>query len=244
MTFYFGQFVLYQPFLHYLIQMANGAPISRTQSQHALACIKIAATTISRSEVMLQRGLLAPASWSVIYTLFQAVMCLLFLIATHNGTARPSEAWKKGELGIRLLAAMRCFDNGAVRCLWIIKMAIKQLSHTVQFDVDQIVAMTDCPCTCGRSSLLPTEALDRRPSREQSNDLHGNAGASNYATPETPQDVRSIPSILNRAGNEHLMTANAESPRHDADYILAEAESINLALPIDTLDIFGTAPIS
>ncbi|EXJ76711.1 uncharacterized protein A1O5_01219 [Cladophialophora psammophila CBS 110553] len=122
MAFYFGQFVLYQPFLHYLIQMADGVPISRTQSQHALACIKIAATTITRSEVMHQRGLLAPASWSVIYTLFLAVMCLLFLIATHNGTSRPSEAWKKGELGIKLLATMRCYDNGAVRCLWVIKV--------------------------------------------------------------------------------------------------------------------------
>src|ERR1700712_2532065 len=125
MAFYLGQFVLYQPFLHYLIQMANGLPIIRIQSQHALACIKIASTTISRSEIMHQRGLLAPASWSVIYTLFQAVMCLLFLIATHNGTSRPSEAWKKGELGIRLLATMRCFDNGAVRCIWIIKVSLK-----------------------------------------------------------------------------------------------------------------------
>jgi hypothetical protein len=122
MAFYLGQLVLYQPFLHYLIQMANGLPIIRIQSQHALACIKIASTTITRSEIMYQRGLLAPASWSVIYTLFQAVTCLLFLIATHNGTSRPSEAWKKGELGIRLLATMRCFDNGAARCLWIIKV--------------------------------------------------------------------------------------------------------------------------
>src|ERR1700761_8415021 len=129
MAFYFGQFVLYQPFLHYLIQMANGFPIIKIQSQHALACIKIASTTITRSEIMHQRGLLAPASWSVIYTLFQAVMCLLFLIATHNGTSRPSEAWKKGELGIRLLATMRCFDNGAARCLWIIKVNPISTAH-------------------------------------------------------------------------------------------------------------------
>lgn len=124
MAFYFGQFVLYQPFLHYLIQMANGSAITRTQSLPALACIKVAATTIARADIMHQRGLLSPASWSTIYTLFLAVLCLLFLIATHNGTARPSEAWKKGELGIRLLAAMRCFDNGAARCLLIIKVGL------------------------------------------------------------------------------------------------------------------------
>ncbi|KAJ9602912.1 Gypsy retrotransposon integrase-like protein 1 [Cladophialophora chaetospira] len=256
MSFYLGQFVLYQPFLHYLIQMANGMPIPRIQSQHALACIKIASTTITRSEIMHQRGLLAPASWSVIYTLYQAVMCLLFLIATHNGTSRPSEAWKKGELGIRLLATMRCFDNGAVRCLWIIKvglserallaptltnflkMVIKQLSHTVQFDVDHIVSTTDCLCPCSRTNLLPTEALDRRPSRDVT-DLQSGAGASGYATPETPQDARSYPSVWNRPGIEQLLITNQDSPRHDADYILAEAQAITLALPIDTLDIFN-----
>ncbi|OAL32531.1 hypothetical protein AYO22_00553 [Fonsecaea multimorphosa] len=235
MAFYFGQFVLYQPFLHYLIQMADGAPITRTQSQHALACIKIAATTITRAEVMLQRGLLAPASWSVIYTLFLAVMCLLFLIATHNGTSRPSEAWKKGELGIRLLATMRCYDNADLS-----KMVIKQLSHTVQFDVDRIVASTECLCACSRSSLIPTESLDRRPSLERS-DI--NAGASGYATPETPHDARSYPSVWSRPGMDQLLVTNQDSPRHDADFILAEAQAISLTLPIDNLELFASGEV-
>ncbi|EXJ55707.1 hypothetical protein A1O7_08636 [Cladophialophora yegresii CBS 114405] len=244
MAFYLGQFILYQPFLHYLIQMANGLPIIKIQSQHALACIKIASTTITRSEIMHQRGLLAPASWSVMYTLFQAVMCLLFLIATHNGTSRPSEAWKKGELGIRLLATMRCFDNGAVRCLWIIKMVIKQLSHTVQFDVDQIVAATGCLCPCSRTALLSPESLDRRPSRDQHPDITmttgSGGGASGYATPETPHDARAYPpSVWSRPGIEQLMIMNQDSPRHDADYILAEAQAIAMTLPIDNMDIFN-----
>ena len=135
--------------------MANGLPIPRIQSQHALACIKIASTTITRSEIMHQRGLLAPASWSVIYTLFQAVMCLLFLIATHNGTARPSEAWKKGELGIRLLATMRCFDNGAVRCLWIIKV----------HPTPRLIPLILIPSLDGHQTTLPHRRIRRRPNR-------------------------------------------------------------------------------
>jgi hypothetical protein len=132
-------------------------------------------------------------------------------------------------------------------------MVIKQLSHTVQFDVDQIVATTDCPCPCSRTSLLPTEALDRRPSRDShATDLAngniggsgggvggGTGGASGYATPETPHDVRSYPSVWNRPGIEQLLATNQDSPRHDADYILAEAQAISLALPIDNLDIFS-----
>jgi hypothetical protein len=116
-------------------------------------------------------------------------------------------------------------------------MVIKQLSHTVQFDVDQIVATTECLCPCARSSLLPTEALDRRPSRDPT-DLH-NAGASGYATPETPHDARAYPSVWNRPGMEQFMSTNHDSPMHDADYILAEAQAISLALPIDGSDIFG-----
>jgi hypothetical protein len=126
MTFYFGQLVLYQPFLHYLIPMASGSAITKMQSMYALACIKVAGTTISRTDVMHQRGLLGPASWSTVYTLFLAVLSLVFLIATHQGTSRPSNAWKKSERGIRLLAAMRCLDNSAVRCLAIIKVSTWQ----------------------------------------------------------------------------------------------------------------------
>jgi hypothetical protein len=122
-------------------------------------------------------------------------------------------------------------------------MVIQQLSHTVQFDVDQIVATTDCPCPCSRTSLLPTDSLDRRPSRDTHlTDLAGgntNGGASGYATPETPHDVRALPSVWNRPGIDQLLITNQDSPRHDADYILAEAQAISLTLPIDNLDVFN-----
>ncbi|KIX08338.1 uncharacterized protein Z518_02994 [Rhinocladiella mackenziei CBS 650.93] len=248
MAFYFGQLVLFQPFLHYLVQMANGTAITRTQSQHALACMKVAATTITRSEAMHQRGLLCPASWSTIYTLFLAVMCLLFLIATHNGTARPSEAWRKGELGIRLLAAMRCFDNGAVKCLLIIKMLIRRLSHTVQFDVDQIVASTESQCPCGSSGLIPAAKpvpIDRYMSRERVEiPILGNGYMT--PTPGTPLDTRSLPPIWSPAGLEpprlHSWYAagGQDSLLHDADSVLAEAQALSLTLPIDNLDLFGS----
>jgi hypothetical protein len=118
-------------------------------------------------------------------------------------------------------------------------MVIKQLSHTVQFDVDQIVATTDCLCPCGRTSLLPTEALDRRPSRDQPADITAGGGASGYATPETPHDARAYPSVWSRPGIEQMMIMNHDSPRHDADYILAEAQAITLTLPIDNSDMFN-----
>jgi hypothetical protein len=121
MSYLFAQIFLYAPFLHYLQNMANGVPIPSSQSQHALACLKIASTTILKSEAVMKAGILCTASWKSIYTLFLSVMCLIFLIAAHNGTSQPSEAWRKASIGIKVLAACRCGDDGAAACLRVLK---------------------------------------------------------------------------------------------------------------------------
>jgi hypothetical protein len=124
MTYYFGQMAVYRPFLHYLKKLAEQELLSRSQSQHALACIKISSLSIKRAEEMMQRGFLCSASWISIYTVFLSVCCLIFLIASHHGTSKPSEAWRKAQIGIRLLAAARCRDDGATACLNIIRVRL------------------------------------------------------------------------------------------------------------------------
>lgn len=123
MAYNFGQIVLYWPFLHNLRKIADGEALSRSQSHHALACIKISSVTIGRSEEMMKRGWLCSASWMSIYSIFLSVVCLSFLIAAHNGTSKPEEAWRKARSGIRLLCAARCVDNGAAACLEILKVS-------------------------------------------------------------------------------------------------------------------------
>lgn len=123
MAYNFGQIVLYQPFLRNLRKIADGEVLSRIQSHHALACIKISSVTIGRSEEMMKRGWLCAASWMSIYSIFLSVVCLSFLIASHNGTSKPGEAWRKARSGIRLLCAVRCVDNGAAACLEILKVS-------------------------------------------------------------------------------------------------------------------------
>ncbi|KIW14164.1 hypothetical protein PV08_06945 [Exophiala spinifera] len=239
MTFYLSQMVLYQPFLHYLIPMARGLPTTKTQSEHALACMKIAGITISRSDVMYQRGLLCPASWNSIYTLFLAVSCLLFLIATHPGTSRPSNAWKKGERGIMLLAAMRCVNNGAVKCLLIIKMLIQQLSHTVLFDVDHIVAATAGICPCSVAGSLPHETMRHSISKDMvaTTPLH----SAGYPTPDTPLEARSVQSPWNLGHDRltSLITGGHDTFYRDADSILAEAQAMSMVMPMDSFETFG-----
>ena len=122
MTCHFSRIVIYQPFLHYLRNIANGATLCRSRSRYALVCIKISSITITRSEEMVKRGLLCSASWMSVYTIFLSVVCLVFLIAAHTGTSKPGEAWKKAKCGIRLLSAARCHDDGATACLRVLKV--------------------------------------------------------------------------------------------------------------------------
>ena len=146
MTYHFSQMLLFRPFLHYLRIMADGGSITHSESQHALACIKVASTTIVRSEAMISKGLLPSASWTSIYSVFLSVMCLIFLIAAHHGTTHPSEAWKKAVTGIRVLAAHRCVDDCASACLDVLRLVVGQLSHTVDIDLDLIEASINRRC--------------------------------------------------------------------------------------------------
>ena len=218
MAYHFAQMLLFRPFLHYLRIMADGGTITMSESQHALACIKVASTTIVRSEAMISRGVLPPASWTSIYSLFLSVMCLIFLIAAHHGTTHPSEAYKKAVTGIRVLAAHRCVDDCATACLDILRTVVHQLSHTLEFDFDQIESST--PCICRRHN--PGESPD----------------AMDVTTPN--QTKLSLAHILI---NQTPMGQAAEmtSPvwHSDADKILAQAEEMSLFYGFDMFDDHG-----
>ena len=122
-AYFFGQIILYRPFLHYLSDLANGVPVDRRQSQRALTCIRVASVAITRSDFIFQRGWLHPASWMSLYTTFISVVCLFFLMATRKERDQPVEAWKKAQQGIRILAGTLCEDNGSSHCLHLLKVS-------------------------------------------------------------------------------------------------------------------------
>lgn len=119
----FTQLVLFRPFLHYLRVMADGRAISLAESRHALACIKVASTTVLRSAEMTSRYPELALSWEFVYTLFLAIMCLIFLISAHHGTSQPSEAWRRAAVGIETMMANACVDDGASSCLKVVKVS-------------------------------------------------------------------------------------------------------------------------
>src|SRR5687767_12090878 len=103
----FCQMIVFRSHLHHLRSVAVGGPMSKVQSYHALACLKIATATIAHADRPTDSTHLTDIadSWLGIYTVFSAVMCLVFLIAAHPGTTRPSVAWQRAHRGIRILAA-------------------------------------------------------------------------------------------------------------------------------------------
>lgn len=157
LAFYWSQLLIYLPFLHYLRPLAGGQPLHETLSRPALTCLKIAVNTIVRCDSLLAIVLKPDApdayiqmmhssNWSLIYTCFLAVVMLIFLISLHEGTSKPSQAWQKAQMGIRVLMALRCNEGGATRCLVIVQELVRQLNYTVDFDFQEIEAATTTVC--------------------------------------------------------------------------------------------------
>ena len=218
MAHQFSQIVLFRPFLHYLCTMADGGSISLSESQYALACIKVASNTITRSEIALKKGVLSPASWISIYNVFLSVMCLVFLISAHHGTSQPSEACRKAAVGIKILAAHSCIDDGASACLRILRSVVEQLSHTVDFDFDAIEKKTRRVCqveagtmhdqTLGLAQFSPTSQFDG------------------------PMPMQVPPSSWT---STHLPLNFSTTMQSEADKALAQAEDLPLALGFEDL---------
>lgn len=149
-----SQLLTYCPFLHYLRPLARGQQLPETLSRPALTCLKIAVNTITRCDSLVQSvwqsdvyvHMLHPSNWTFIYTVFLAVVVLIFLISLHAGTSKPSEAWRKAQTGIKILMAMRCDEGGATPCLAIIQELVRQLNYTVDFDFEEMDRTTRRVC--------------------------------------------------------------------------------------------------
>lgn len=176
LAFYWSQLMINFPFLHYLRPLSEGQSLPESLSRPALTCLKVANNAIIRCSSFLQAqsnsegqfSLMNPSNWTHVYTIFLAVLALMFLISIHEGTSKPSEAWRKAENGIRILVAMRCDEGAASRCLAIIEEFVRQLNHTVDFDLRGIEKTTRRLCEERHPSFAHTSlqtALPTPPSR-------------------------------------------------------------------------------
>lgn len=146
--YYFAQIVLYRAFLHYLTKQHDDDPVSQRQLSYAQTCVQMAKKVVETSLEHQRRGLLCPASWPSVYTVFISIICLVFAYATRRDGTEDAQSRKDIEDGIRLLAATACStDTGSVRCLEILRRLIKRVSYVVDIDFDGICSQTTPGCT-------------------------------------------------------------------------------------------------
>lgn len=147
-SYYFSQIVLYRAFLHYLAEPEADESRHQRRLYYAETCVKMATKVVEVSVVHQKAGLLCPASWSSIYTVFLSTICLIFGYATRkHGTDLP-QAKHDIEDAIRLLACTACTtDTGSVRCLEMLRRLLKRVRHNVDVDLDRICAETNPCCT-------------------------------------------------------------------------------------------------
>jgi len=186
LCYYFAQIVLYRAFLHYLAKQREGESVGQRQLSYARTCVRMAAKVVKVSVEHQERGLLCPASWPSIYTVFLSVVCLIFSYATREEGAAAPEIKEDIENGVRLLACTACTtDTGSVRCLEILRRLIKRVSYAVDVDLDEIVANTT-PCCTLIPNITPTRSRNNIMTMDG---LHGLVAPGGSQTSWTASDA-------------------------------------------------------
>lgn len=104
--------------------MAKDKDASKRQREYAETCISMASRVVSISINHQQQGLLCPASWPSLYTVFIATICLIFAYVIRKDTPDEHDLRQDIENGIKLLACTACStDTGSVRCLEILRVS-------------------------------------------------------------------------------------------------------------------------
>lgn len=154
--YYFAQIVLYRPFLHYLARPQNDQSVGERERTYAATCVTMAGKVVEISMEHQRKGLLCPASWPSVYTVFIAVVCLVFAYATRKENSNDDQTREDIKDGIRLLASTACTtDTGSVRCLEILRRLLKRVSYAVDIELDDIYKATKPCCTIAFSARVP-----------------------------------------------------------------------------------------
>ncbi|KAK5070679.1 Gypsy retrotransposon integrase-like protein 1 [Exophiala xenobiotica] len=187
--YYFAQIVLYRAFLHYLANEHEDESVGQRQLSYARTCVEMAKKVVEVSIEHHKRGLLCPASWISVYTVFVGAVCLIFAYATRRKDTSAPETKTDIENAIRLLACTACTtDTGSVRCLEVLRRLIKRVSYAVDVDLDDICAHIQPCCTTNFSPFpqptgvsleelqIPARSGPELSHSQASSMMHGQAG--------------------------------------------------------------------
>ncbi|KAI6785477.1 uncharacterized protein J7T54_007120 [Emericellopsis cladophorae] len=225
------QIFMFRPHLHYFRDMYLGETVSVAESYYALACIKVASSTILAAENLAKQQP-APSpfggSWLTTHVVFSSVMCLVFLVAAHPATTLPSVAWQRACRGIRIIAANRCTDNMSSVCLELLKLMTHSLRQTIYIDFDQIEATTLNHCS---DMVAPVKYGSNQQSRENTPAL------ADIPMAQRPVMATVVDQIT---AHEDYFHDNPLEVENEADKMLEQAEALSVEFhPYDLLNLGG-----
>lgn len=214
MTLAFSRIQLYKPFLHYLSRRHDAdTPSSPSQLRLAYACVTVAQEAIHQANDTLEGALLGQASFPAMYTVFMAVTCLVFFVATRLSDVEHARVKADAETGIRVLASATCPGTGAAQCLDVLSDLIRCLSQVVDIDVEKI--RNGARSYCQR----PPRNLDRISAERQDPAANTTAilGRPEQENGEQEQSTK----VRQQQQQEHQYTSHhaGPTPQSNQDYL-------------------------
>jgi hypothetical protein len=172
-----AQLVLYRPFIHCLTLEEDKVDAAKNQRGYAIKCVNVAKEVIKASYNYDRDGLLCPASWPSVYTIFLSIICLVIAQASADRKSKDQHAKDSAEddklrqyieSGITMLARTACTaDTGSVRCLELVRRLLEKTNQSVHIDLERIYMQTPRSCAEGNHGVIQS-MRDALPSLEPS----------------------------------------------------------------------------
>lgn len=119
------QLMLYRPFLQYISKKTVKSDVRATK--FAMSCIAVSREAICIGSEMNSRNLLLGAYWFELYTIFSAIMALVFPIMDRNHDLDISGLLNDAKSGREVLRQLSSSSMAADRCIQMLAVSLQEL---------------------------------------------------------------------------------------------------------------------
>ena len=129
MAFAHVQMFLYRPFLHYISQKSPAKINDKRSYACAAACVSVSRNIIHISDEMKRRGLLNGSYWFYMYTVFFAILSLVFFVSENPSNPTAQDIMKDALAGKETLTSLARTSRAADKSTEILAVRISVSAH-------------------------------------------------------------------------------------------------------------------
>ena len=118
------QMFLYRPFLHYISQKSQAKSIDKRSYACAAACVSVSRNIIHISDEMKKRGLLNGSYWFYMYTIFFAILTLVFFVLENPNSPTAQDILNDALAGKDTLASLARTSRAADKSMQTLSVRI------------------------------------------------------------------------------------------------------------------------